>query len=101
MQPSCGQKTSKDLAAKAEQVQTDFARVILGLQGQRGVSNDFVRSEMGLEMLASRWEKLRLGYWRRIQVALPSRALSIVARMRRGQVRGIGQGGGVKLDARN
>ena len=84
----------KDLAAKAEQVQTDFARAILGLQGQRGVSNDFVRSEMGLEMLASRWEKLRLGYWRRIQVALPSRALSIVARMRRGQVRwGLGKVG--------
>jgi hypothetical protein len=49
---------------------------------------------MGLEMLASRWEKLRLGFWRRIQVALPNRALAIVARMRIRQVRwGIGKVG--------
>ena len=78
---------SQELASAAEQVQTDFARGVLGLQGQRAVSNDFVRAELGLEMLASRWEKLRLGYWRRLQVAKPDRALSKVANMRRWQVR--------------
>ena len=38
-------------------------------------------------MMASRWEKLRLGYWRRIQVAQPDRILTVVARMRMRQVR--------------
>ena len=85
---------SVELADKAEQVQTDFARGVLGLQGQRAISNDFVRAEMGMEMLASRWEKLRLGYWRRIQVAQPDRILSVVARMRMRQVRwGMGRVG--------
>ena len=77
----------KSLADKAEQVQTDFARGVLGLQGQRAISNDFVRTEMGLEKLAARWEKLRLGYWRKIQAARPGRLLTKVARMRMGQVR--------------
>jgi hypothetical protein len=70
----------------AESIQTNFARAVLGLQGQRGVSNVFVRAELGLEKLESRWEKLRLGYWRRIQVAQPSRALVAVARARRWQL---------------
>ena len=38
-----------------------------------------MRAELGLEKLASRWEKLRLGYWRRIQAAKSDRALAIVA----------------------
>ena len=75
----------KELVKKAEKVQTDFARAILGLQGQWGVPNVLVRAELGLEKLSSRWEKLRLGYWRRIQVAEPSRALAVVARARRWQ----------------
>ena len=74
----------KELVKTAEKVQTDFARAILGLQGQWGVPNVLVRAELGLEKLSSRWEKLRLGYWRRIQVAEPSRALA-VARARRWQ----------------
>lgn len=74
------------LVNKVEQIQTDFARAVLGLQGQWGVPNVLVRAELGLEKLESRWEKLRLGYWRRIQVAEPSRALAVVARNRRWQL---------------
>ena len=82
------------LVKKAETLQTDFARAVLGLQGQRAVSNDFVRSELGLEELGSRWEKLRLGYWRRLSVADRSRALSAAARVRMWQVKwgGVGMG---------
>ena len=75
----------KNLADEAEKIQTDFARSILGI-GKRTVPNDFIRSEMGLETLHSRWEKLRLGYWRRIQVADPNRALHRVAALRRRHV---------------
>ena len=82
----CGE-IPPDLAAKAEAVQTNFARTILGLQGQRALTHTFMRAELGLEKLASRWEKLRLGYWRRIQAAKPDRALAIVAAARRRQLR--------------
>ena len=58
-----------ELAKKAEHVQTDFARAVLGLQGQWGVSNVFVRAELGLSKMAARWKKLRLGSWRMLQVA--------------------------------
>jgi hypothetical protein len=84
----------KSLANTAESIQTNFARAVLGLQGQRGVANVLVRAELGLEKLASRWEKLRLGYWRRIQVAQPSRALVAVARARRWQLMWGGAGMG-------
>jgi hypothetical protein len=73
------------LAKKAEEIQTEFARAVLGLQGQWGVANVLVRAELGLEKLESRWEKLRLGYWRRLQVAQPNRALVAIARARRWQ----------------
>ena len=76
-----------ELAAKAEAVQTNFAKTILGLQGQRALTLTFLRAELGLEKLAARWEKLRLGYWRRIQVAKPGRALVLVANARRRQLR--------------
>ena len=75
------------LVKEAEKVQTDFARMVLGLKGKWGVSSDFVRAELGLEKLESRWEKLRLGYWRKIQSAKPERILSIIARLREQQVR--------------
>jgi len=80
-----------DLVRKAERVQTDFTRAVLGLQGQWGVSNVLVRAELGLERLAACWEKLRLGYWRKIQVAEPNRVLAAVARARRWQVMWGGQ----------
>ena len=48
------------------------------------VANDFVRGELGLEMLSSRREKLRLGYWWRIWRPTNSgRALYHVALNRR------------------
>ena len=79
-----------DLIKKAEKVQTDFARGMLALTGKNAAANDFVRAELGLETLQARWRKLRLGYWRRVQVAHPARALSVVAKMRREQVVNMG-----------
>lgn len=52
-----------------------YGRAVLGLTGVYGVLNVRVRVELGLEKLESRREKLRLGYWRRIQVASRDRAL--------------------------
>ena len=70
-------------AARMEAVQTNFARAVLGLAGCQSVSNDVLRSELGMEKLSSRWEKLRLGYWRRLQVASSDRTLVAVASLRR------------------
>jgi hypothetical protein len=85
----------KILMARVERVQTDFARGVMGISHCKfGVSNDFVRSEMGMETIASRGEKLRLGYWRKIQVAEQDRALVVVAGLRAEQVRwGVGRAG--------
>jgi hypothetical protein len=82
------------LANTAEAIQTNFARAVLGLQGQRGVPNVLIRAELGLEKLESRWEKLRLGYWRRLQVAQQNRALAVVGRARRWQLMWGGAGMG-------
>ena len=73
----------KNLAARAEAVQTNFLRTTLGLVGCQSISNDVLRAEMGMEKLSSRWEKLRLGYWRRLQVAPDNRTLACVAALRR------------------
>ena len=70
-------------AARAEMVQTNFARSMLGLIGCQSISNDALRAEMGMEKLSSRWTKLRLGYWRRLQVADDERTLVAVASLRR------------------
>ena len=72
---------NKSLIDEAEAIQTSFARAILRLPP--GSPNVFVRAELGLERLTSRWRKLRLGYWRKLWVAHPSRALSYVATLRR------------------
>jgi len=72
-----------NLVTRAEAVQTTFARSVLGLVGCQSVSNDALRAELGLEKLTSRWEKLRLGYWRRLHVASADRTLSVVAALRR------------------
>ena len=87
---------TQELAKQAESMQTDFARAILGLQGQWAISNAFVRAEMGLEKLSSRWEKLRLGYWRRLNTAEGTRALAAVARTRMWQVKWGGAGVGAR-----
>ena len=70
----------------AERIQTNFARSILGLVGSQSIPNDLIRSEMGMEKLSCRWEKLRLGYWRRINMASPERTLAAVASLRRKQL---------------
>lgn len=77
---------SEKLKDNIEVVQTRFARAVLGLDQGWNTANDIVRAELGLEMLAARREKLRLGYWRRIQVARKSRALHYVAALRRRQL---------------
>ena len=73
-------------ARAAEKVQTDFARSMLGLVGLQSISNDSLRAEMGMEKLTTRWAKLRLGYWRRIQVAASDRSLVAIASLRRKHV---------------
>jgi hypothetical protein len=87
---------STSSAARAEAVQTNFARVMLGLVGCQSISNDALRAEMGMEKLSSRWEKLRLGYWRRLNVASEERTLTAVVSLRRNHLiwgyRGAGDG---------
>ncbi len=54
------------LAKKAEKFQTAFSCSIFDIVGCQSVPNDVIRAEMGMKKLSSRWEKLRLGYWRRL-----------------------------------
>ena len=75
----------QDLVAKAEKIQTDFARRILGLHKADGISNQAILAELGLEPLRSRWYKLRLGYWRRIFTYNPSRLVREVISTHREQ----------------
>lgn len=77
---------SRELVRQAEQIQTEFARGVLGLTKKFGIGNDVIRAELGLEKLEARWQKLRLGYWRRIQNADRRRLLRTVSEVRRGQV---------------
>ena len=57
---------SQELIRQAEQIQTDFARGVLGLHHADGISNTAILAELGLEPLEARWAKLKAGYWRRI-----------------------------------
>ena len=73
----------KEVSRKAERVQTEFLRAVVGLhKNGSGVSDHVLRAELGCEMLESRWAKLRLGYWRRIQAAPDTRLLKTVASFR-------------------
>ena len=66
--------------ARAEAVQLRFIRGMLGLHDKgSGVSNEVVRAEVGCESLQCRWDKLQLGYWRRIYHSPPNRLLRVVA----------------------
>ena len=78
-----GGNISSSAATRAEAVQTNFARSMLGVAGCQSIPNDALRAEMGMEKLSSRWTKLRLGYWRRLQVASIDRTLAAVATLRR------------------
>ena len=77
---------SKELTERAEAVQIDFARIILGVHGCQSIPDDFIRVELGIEKLTSRWEKLRLGYWRRLHVTAPNTTLHAVVALRKWQV---------------
>jgi len=72
-----------NLVDDVERIQTNFARSVLGLVGSQSIPNDLIRAEMGMEKLSCRWEKLRLGYWRRINVASRERTLAAVVSLRR------------------
>ena len=76
----------KKLMNRAENVQTNFARSILGLVGCQSIANDIIRAELGLEKISSRWDKLRLGFWWKIHNANQDRTLFSVAQLRRWQV---------------
>ena len=73
-------------ASKAEKIQVDFARTVLGLQGCQSIPDDFLRCELGLEKISCRWEKLRLGYWRRLHTHQPPATLQALVSLRRWQV---------------
>jgi hypothetical protein len=72
------------LIKDAESVQLRFIRGVLGLHDNgSGVSNEITRAEVGCESLQSRWDKLQLGYWRRIFTSPPNRLLRVVVGFRR------------------
>ena len=77
---------SKELTRKVESVQTHFLRAILGLQGCQSIPNDFIRAETGMEKLSSRWEKRRLGFWRRLLTSTPGTTLNSLVLLRHQQV---------------
>ena len=77
---------SKELTKRAEAVQVNFARIILGVNGCQSIPDDFLRAELGMEKLTSRWEKLRLGYWRRLHVSAPKTTLHAFVALRKWQV---------------
>lgn len=74
------------LSNKIEEIQTSFAKSILGLSHYRGIASDFIRSETGLEILKARREKLRLSYWRKLIAAEPTSILGSIANWRKQQV---------------
>jgi hypothetical protein len=77
-----GKITTKQ-AKDAERVQMTFLRGTLGLhENGSGVADDVVRAETGCECIRARWEKLQLGYWRRLFVAPTTRLLRQVATFR-------------------
>jgi hypothetical protein len=84
-----GGKITAGREEEAERVQMIFLRGTLGLHdnGNR-VANDMIRAKAGCELLRTRWDKLQLGYWRRLFVAEPSRLLRRVAAFRWAESRG-------------
>lgn len=71
------------LVKEAESVQMTFLRGTLGLHANgSGVANEAVRAEAGCERLRDRWDKLKLGYWRRVFSAPAGRLLRVVAEYR-------------------
>jgi hypothetical protein len=78
---------NSEITQRAEAVQTNFVRCVLGLQGCQSIPDDFLRAELGMEKLTSRWLKIRLGYWRRLHLtASPGTTLHSLVSLRRWQV---------------
>jgi hypothetical protein len=74
---------TKTQEVEAERVQMTFLRGTLGLhENGSGVADDVIRAEAGCERLRARWDKLQLGYWRRIFIAPTHRLLRRVAAFR-------------------
>jgi hypothetical protein len=91
-----------NLIKDAESVQLRFIRGVIGLHDNgSGVSNETIRAEVGCESLQSRWDKLQLGYWRRIFTSPPDRLLRVVVGFRRDEWtahggRGLGSRGSIR-----
>ena len=79
---------TKKMAKRAESVQTNFLRAILGVFGCQSIPDDFIRAELGMEKLSARWEKLRLGYWRRLHTSAVGTTLNSLVHLRGEQVDG-------------
>ena len=88
----------RHLEQKAEAVQLKFLKGVMGLhKNGSGVANEVLRAEVGCERLVDRWNKLRLGYWRRVFVAPRGRLLRDVIDFRRREwVASSGNGWGSK-----
>jgi hypothetical protein len=71
-----------DLLRRVEKVQSDFAKSVLDLRPSRSAPSAFALSELGMGTMSARWAKLRLGFWRRVQVADSNRLLVRVVRAR-------------------
>jgi hypothetical protein len=83
-----GSSIGAGLAREVEAVQSAFLRAISGVHKTgMGVSNDFLRAEHGVELLAARRAKLKAGFWRRLHTVAPQRILCSVLALRYRQVR--------------
>jgi hypothetical protein len=76
------------LVREVELVQSTFIRAASGAHKTgMGISNDILRAEHGVETLASRRHKLKLGFWRRLQTLDQQRTLHRLVTIRSTQVR--------------
>jgi hypothetical protein len=83
-----GSSIGAGLVREIEAVQSAFLRAISGVhKSGMGVSNDFLRAEHGVELLAARRAKLKAGFWRRLHTVAPQRILRSVLALRYHQVR--------------
>jgi hypothetical protein len=84
-----GGRITAEQEKEAERVQMTFLRGTLGLhENGSGVADDMIRAEAGCELIRTRWDKMQLGYWRRLFVAPPTRLLRRVAAFRWAERRG-------------
>jgi hypothetical protein len=72
---------SQSWVNKVERVQSNFVKSVLGIAPS--APNVFALCEVGLERVQSRWDKLRLGYWRHLCLAKHTRFLYLFAAFRK------------------